>query len=279
MSELSGRRFYKMTGSGNDFIFFEARPGGGGSPGSDPAESAGVIRELCARGTGVGADGLVLLSIPERAENEIAIRYYNADGSRAQLCGNATLCAAALAAQLGVVNRSGFTIRTDSGPVSASLKDGIPRFELPPISEVLSTLNGIPVAEHEAELGFATVGVPHVVILVPSLSEADVEVRGRAVRHSAVLPLGANVNFVSDSESGWLIRTYERGVEGETLACGTGCVASAVLLRSWGAADGDVTLETKSGQRLVVAAERDSDFWRASLSGEGRLVYSGRIAG
>ncbi|MGI8766994.1 MAG: diaminopimelate epimerase [Gemmatimonadaceae bacterium] len=276
----SARRqtFYKMSGSGNDFVFFVARTGN-----VSRFETTESVTRLCARGTGVGADGVVVIRpTPAGDDADVSLRYYNADGSRASLCGNATLCTANLAVHLGMVNPSGFRIATDAGVVRADVRDGVPGFELPPVSDAADTVKGIPCSGSEQRLGYATAGVPHIVIRVPELAETDVLGRGRSVRHDPALPTGANVNFVaplSDGSGAWQIRTYERGVEGETLACGTGSVASAILLRMWGEATGDVSLRTRSGQLLTVSCVQDasSGAWLPFLRGEGRLVFTGEV--
>ena len=127
-------------------------------------------------------------------------------------------------------------------------------------------------------MGFALAGVPHLTILVDDLDRVDVVGRGRPLRHHPSLTAGANVNFVAREGEGWAIRTYERGVEGETLACGTGAVASAVLLRAWGEATGDVALRTRSDRVLTVRLARDgAGRWLPSLRGEGRIVFEGRL--
>src|SRR5947209_19770017 len=124
----TGRPFYKLTGSGNDFVFIDTRTAPAGE-----LERADIIQSLCARGSGVGADGIVFLSGDGAAE--IRIRYLNSDGSLAALCGNATLCAARLGAELGIVGRqSDFTIVTDSGPVRARFREGLPEIDLQPIT-------------------------------------------------------------------------------------------------------------------------------------------------
>lgn len=275
-----GRRFFKMTGSGNDFVFFDGRE-------KDVAqfEDPSTVQLLCARGTGVGADGVVIISSGSGEEGEapdVTIRYYNADGSRASLCGNATLCTVSLAVHLGMADPAGFRIATDAGSVRARLRDSVPEFDLPPIHDASSSHHSIERVGAERRLGYATAGVPHVVIRVPDVDDYDVEERGRAVRHDKALPAGANVNFVSEhgSRDGtWRIRTYERGVEGETLACGTGSVAAAVLLQLWGEAAGQVELQTRSGRVLTVSCAWDSSTqrWFPSLRGEGRLVFAGEL--
>lgn len=272
---ISGRRFWKMTGSGNDFVFIDGR--------TEPAtefEGADAIRRICARGTGVGADGLVILAAPQAADADLALVYYNADGSLASLCGNATLCTASLAVRLRAVDPTGFALETGSGVLRARIRAGLPEIDLPPMADPQEALAAVSVSGDEQRLGFATAGIPHVVIQVPDVAASDVTGRGRGIRNDSAFAEGTNVNFVSRGEGGrWKIRTYERGVEGETLACGTGCVATAVLLRAWGEASDDVELLTASGQVIGIRSRRSPDgVWRASLRGEGRLVFEGQLA-
>jgi diaminopimelate epimerase len=127
-------------------------------------------------------------------------------------------------------------------------------------------------------MGYAVAGVPHLVVRVDDVATVPVAERGRPLRHEASLPGGANVNFVSRDASGaWRIRTFERGVEGETLACGTGSVATAILLREAGEVEDRVALATRSGRTLTVRLTRAQDGWHPSLSGEARLVFQGRF--
>lgn len=270
---ISGRRFWKMTGSGNDFVFMDGR--------TEPADAfarADVIQRICARGTGVGSDGLVILTGPGGSGADITLTYYNADGTLADLCGNATLCTSSLAARLGAVDPSGFRIATGTGVLNARIRSGRPEFDLPDIELAVPELAAIRPEGGETRLGFAVAGIPHVVIRVPDVALCDVMGRGSYVRHHGSLEAGANVNFVSRDAGGWHIRTFERGVEGETLACGTGSVATAIVLGLWGEADGDVELETASGRTLGIRSSRGADgVWKASLRGEGRLVYEGEL--
>jgi len=267
--ELRGRSFYKMTGSGNDFLFFDARAE---APGA--LETPAVIARLCARGTGVGGDGVVFLVNTPKAD--VGIRYYNSDGSTASLCGNATLCTTNLAVTIGAAPASGFTIETDAGVVKARISDGLPEFDMPAAGNIQADYQPIPRRANERRLAYLTVGNPHVVIQVDDLEAIDLMGRGRPVRYDASLPEGANVNFVARRpDGGWSIRTYERGVEGETLACGTGTAASAVALREWGESGDRTELLTRSGEPLGVRLWRDAGAWQPSLRGEGRLVYRG----
>jgi diaminopimelate epimerase len=258
-----------MTGSGNDFVFVDVRESAAGE-----LERPKIIREVCARGTGVGADGIVFLNANDSG---VSIRYLNSDGSLAALCGNATLCAARLGAELGMVSQRGeFQIATDSGPVTARFRDGLPEIDLPPVTEVQDCFAADP-GTGESRIGFALVGAPHLVVLCADVESAPVVERGRRLRHDPRLAHGANVNFISQIEDRWRIRTYERGVEAETLACGTGAVATGVLLARWGEAPNEVALETRSGRRLVVRHRASGGRLYPSLSGEARIVFVGEL--
>ena len=267
----AGRAFYKMSGSGNDFVFFDV---GQEPPGS--LESPAAIRAISARRTGVGADGVVFLE--PRSSSEFAIRYYNSDGSLGELCGNATLCALRLASDRGMVSQAEVSIHTDAGIIQARMADGLPEIDLAPVTEVSPEAAGIPRLDREELLGFARVGVPHIVIVDRDVATADVLDRGSRIRRDPSLRDGANVNFVTASGNDWKIRTYERGVEGETLACGTGAVATGILLTEWGRATSPVGLITRSGRRLEVTVRRRSrDSWLPSLRGPAELIFEGRL--
>jgi diaminopimelate epimerase len=277
MSEGSGRAFWKMSGSGNDFVFFDARAAGRRP---DPLETAESIAMICAPHLGVGADGVVFIA--EYADALFEIRYYNADGSRASLCGNASLCAAQSAVRLGLTQLgSTFLFATDAGIVQANVSAaGVASVRLVAVSSLEAGALETPLPTEE-RIGYAVVGVPHLVVLMANAEDADVAVRGRELRNGAQrAPAGANVNFVSKAtnEAGERrVRTFERGVEGETLACGTGAVAVAACLSAWGltASDAPTLLLTSSGKTLAVRLpEQGAGDW-SELSGEGRIVYDG----
>ena len=270
----AGREFFKMCGSGNDFVFFDARrsPAGG-------LESAATIATLCARGTGVGADGVVFLETSDAAT--VRMRYFNSDGSRASLCGNATLCAARLAVELGAADRAGFTIETDAGVLAARVANNRPEVELAAPGALEPQVSWITPLDNERRIGYAVVGVPHLVVLCRDADTADVAGRGRALRSHVGLQSGANVNFVAPDGAVWRIRTYERGVEAETLACGTGAAASAIVLAAWGLAGSDVQFRTRSGSVLEVgllkAGTHAPTGGRLWLRGAARIVFRGRL--
>lgn len=265
-----GREFYKMSGSGNDFVFVDTREVPAG-----PLTIPEVIGAICSRGTGIGADGLCFLE--ESKEADVRLIYLNADGSRADLCGNATLCTARLARELGIVTDGEFAIETDSGTLGARFVGSNPEIDLLPVTEIRPDA-GIPVSKGEQRMGFALAGVPHLVIVVDDVEQVDVVGRGRPLRRHASLKAGANVNFVQPARDGrFKYRTYERGVEAETLACGTGAVATAVLLSEWGLASGAATIQTRSGRELGVRLSGPPSAPRPSLTGEARIVYRGHF--
>ena len=270
MVRAEGRPFFKMTGSGNDFVVFESTNGKAAD-----LENAETIRLLSARGTGVGADGVVF--VEATGPGEVRMRYYNADGSEAALCGNASLCSTRLAVDLGMAPASGFLLHTAAGSLRARIRDGLPEVDLEPVTEVRPDASDLGRKASEGRLGYAVAGVPHVVVEVPDIERADVDHRGAELRHHPALRDGANVNFVSKGRNGFNYRTFERGVEAETLACGTGAVATAIMLSDWGESGKETTLWTRSSLPLTVSLRRDKDAWFPSLRGEGRVVFEGRL--
>jgi diaminopimelate epimerase len=266
----TGRTFFKMSGSGNDFVMVDAMR-------EPPGALAHVesVQTVCARATGVGADGVVFLEPSEVADYRMT--YLNSDGSRADLCGNASLCSARLATELGIVTRTEFRFETDAGVLGARILPEGQEVDLQPVSEVRRNLP-FRLESGERWIGFALAGVPHLVVRVDDVGTVDVVGRGRPLRHDTSLANGANVNFVApDGAGGFRVRTFERGVEGETLACGTGAVATAILLSEAGEADSRISLTTRSGRVLRVRLVRSAEGWRPSLSGEARLVFEGRF--
>jgi diaminopimelate epimerase len=266
---IVGRAFYKMTGSGNDFVVFDSSAGPFGE-----LESPATVVNLCARGTGIGADGAVFLE--PAGKNVVRMRYYNADGSRATLCGNASLCSTRLSLELGLASGE-FTLETDAGPIHARIRDGLPEIDLQPVEGLDPETPKLAREPGEARIGFALVGVPQVVVEVRDLEGVDFSRRGNELRWHPSLAHGANVNFVAEADGTWAYRTFERGVEGETLACGSGAVATAVLLSKWGQAGTELSLKTRSGKPLVVRHREADGRIHPSLRGEGRIVFEGRI--
>lgn len=271
---LRGARFYKMTGSGNDFVMFDGR--------EIPAERITTqdIVELCDRRHGIGADGLVVLT-PEGG-TRVRMDFWNCDGSRADMCGNAALCSTRLATRLGMVPGEDMQLVTRAGTFPTRVRAGeteselnLPDFQLPPRA------TGAHLRAGESCGFLATVGVPHLVLEVDDFEAPDLMDRGRALRSDPALgPAGANVNFVAHPENGRPVpmRTFERGVEGETLACGTGAVAAAVLLAHTGRAKLPVQILTRGGKVLHIGATlSDGLATNVWLAGEGRQVFTGTL--
>jgi len=264
---------YKMSGSGNDFVFVDGRA----SPLS--AWTPEPIRAVCDRHTGVGADGFVVLE-PGSAPGAVRFHFFNNDGGRAAMCGNGALCATRIAAHLELAKPDGMTLETDAGAYRSRCVEGDgERAEL-----ILGNLTQfsrptVKLQDGEQEARLVEVGVPHLVVLVDDIAAVRLMERGRALRFDEALgPPGANVNFVGLGHSGggpaWAMRTYERGVEGETLACGTGAVATASVLALAGHASLPLDVQTASGRVLRVSGTPTGPGVRgASLIGEGRLVF------
>ncbi len=262
-----------MTGSGNDFVMVDARV-------SKPDDwTPEDIRAACARGTGVGADGLVFVG-PGAQPGAVRMIYFNSDGSHAAMCGNAALCSTSLAAHVGLGAPEGMDLETDAGTYqSRTAGPGRAELHLAPV-DAPAPVAGLALAAGERQAALARVGVPHLVVLVDDVDPLDLAGRGRALRFDqAVGPEGANVNFISpgSSDGAWRMRTYERGVEAETLACGTGSVAAACALQEWGLGRLPINIVTRAGLLLEIRATRApagryDDVW---LAGEGRMVFRG----
>ena len=266
-----GRAFFKMSGSGNDFVVFDARTEPAGRL-ADPA----VMAEICARATGVGADGVVFLE-RGRAGGDVLMKYFNSDGSPATMCGNAALCVTALSARIGAAKAEGMRIESDDGLLTSRVIGGLPEVDFKAVQRIDQDAP-IPLEPGERRIGFALAGVPHLVVLTADVQAVDVLGRGRPLRLHESNPQGANVNFVSRRRDGWSVRTYERGVEGETLACGTGAIASAVLLSLWEETDRtEVPIHARSGRLITVKLRRDGAAWKPTLRGEGRVVFEGTL--
>jgi len=265
-------KFWKMSGSGNDFVFVD----GIGQPELTAlATDPDFVRTVCAAHTGVGADGLAVF---QRSDDfHFALSYFNRDGTEGELCGNASLCAVRLATDLGFAPQLGLQFSTQAGVLTGRIRDGRPEVDLQPVQGLRADA-GIPRQSGESALGFANTGVPHLVIRSDDLAAVPLGTRGPELRHHPSLEAGANVNWVSRDVTGaWRMRTYERGVEAETLACGTGAVACAAILQAWGESGAATDLITQSGKVLSVRFQSDQNQTRPTLAGEGRIVFEGQL--
>ncbi len=268
-----GTVFYKMTGSGNDFVMFDGRY-------AYLAElTADTIRAVCQRRHGVGADGVILLDPGAPAGAQFAFHFWNSDGSPGPMCGNGALCAIRLATTIELASADGeVRFATPAGIHRGRVVGNESEIVLPDCETPKPV--AVPLAEGERSPLFCNPSVPHLVLQVDHVAPIPVADRGPSLRcHKALGAPGANVNWVSPVGDGtFRMRTYERGVEAETLSCGTGAVACALALEELGLARSPVTLWTRSGMPLVVTWELNERGATAiMLRGEGRLVYRGIV--
>ncbi len=261
-------KFWKMSGAGNDFVLITGAPRAG-------AQLRRLARRLCDRRLSVGADGL--LFVRRLRPGAAGVRYFNSDGSEA-FCGNGSRCAALWAFMKALVPRS-FTLSTVRGELSAEIT-GKKRvlMRMPDVEKVSLRHPGRWPAGVK-EVHFLDTGVPHAVVPVKNVGRLDVCGRGAALRrHPAFGRAGANVDFVEKAGGRFLVRTYERGVEGETPACGTGITAAAVALALAGAARSPVRLRSRSGENFTVRLKPSgSGASEIFIEGPARLVFEGRI--
>lgn len=269
--------FVKMHGAGNDFILIDNR---GGDRHLDRAQ----VRTLCSRRRGVGADGVILIE----SSNEAAfrMRYYNSDGGEAEMCGNGARCAVFLAAELGLGEERGdgchMHFLAGPGLMGGTVEGSRVAIGMTDASSFERDVS-LAVAGGEEKVHFINTGVPHAVVVerdVQSLDDQELVERGRAIRmHSAFAPDGANADFVTRQSDGAVaIRTYERGVEDETEACGTGAVAAAVVLERLGLVESPVTLVTRGGEAVRVSFKGET--WGARevvLEGPTAVSFRGNV--
>ena len=262
-----------MVGAGNDFLVIDAKDG---------VDYAALAQKACHRQMGIGADGVLVLERPKAGA--FRMRIFNADGSEAEMCGNGARCMAAYIADKHVSADKLFSIDTLAGQLLAEAKGETARVRL---SDPKDYRPGIilKVGGQALHVSYIDTGVPHAVIFVEGLSEVDVDSLGHLVRnHKEFKPRGTNVNFVEQSRNNMVaVRTYERGVEAETLACGTGAVASALVgylhlnPKAKNVNDASMRVLTKSGEILEVTFDleegnRISDVW---LNGSAKVIAKG----
>ncbi|MFH0911342.1 MAG: diaminopimelate epimerase [Planctomycetota bacterium] len=263
--------FTKMSGAGNDFILIDNRDGR-----IAVEEASSLARRICPRRTAVGADGLILLEASERAD--LRVRFLNPDGSEPAMCGNGARCAALFAHRLGAAKKS-MTLRTLAGIFSASLTDAGVRIELPDM-DVPLPVKGLSFAGIVRDAWFVNTGVPHAVLPVDDLEGVPVRAWGPAIRHHPrFAPEGTNADFLLREGDGRIgLRTYERGVEDETLACGTGALAAAMTAALLWKEKSPVTVRTRSGEALTVrfrlAGNRMTEM---ALEGPVKVAYTAEL--
>jgi len=273
--------FWKLDGAGNDFIALDNW--GGELP--EGNQRAALIRTLCDRRSGVGTDGALVLERPrDPGTAHVGMRYYNRDGGEAEMCGNGARCHAVFAYHLGAAPARGMRIETMAGIQGADVLDdgsvclALP--DVPPLRHVgaIDAKFGTGAGESwRGEADFLRVGVPHAVVWVEDLDALPVDSLGRALRHhSAFAPAGANINFASPAASSRVfVRTYERGVERETLACGTGSVATAISAVLAGRATPPVAVRVRGGVDLLIDFEllQRNGARSVTLTGPARILF------
>ncbi len=265
--------FKKMHGSGNDFILVDNR-----DYHVKPGEASKVAVRLCKRHFGIGADGLILIENSKTAD--FKWRFFNADGSHASMCGNGGRCAARFAVLEGICGPD-MKFETGAGIIKAMVRDSSVKLQLTPPRDLKLDMD-INVQGIKKTVHFVDTGVPHAVLFPEDIETEPVFETGRLIRyHRAFSPDGTNVDFVKvTGPSSILIRTYERGVEDETYACGTGAVASAIISFLKGLISPPVDVTTWGGERLKVYFNEQEapDISEVYLEGSAILVYSGITA-
>jgi diaminopimelate epimerase len=270
-----GLKFARMHGCGNDFTVIDDRGG------YWHARREALAREICDRRRGVGGDGLILIQSGLNGA-DFRMTYVNRTGMDGEMCGNGARCTVLRAAQLGLI-RTGGTMTTDAGPIHAAIDGTIVTLQMtPPVDERPRLRLEIP--GQSVECFFIDTGVPHVVTFLDdeaALDQLDVDGLGRVLRHhTAFAPRGVNANFAARrSDGSFRMRTYERGVEMETLACGTGAVAVGLMAhRKFGSAAPILIHPTGGGLLKIGFRESGDGFADVTLAGPAELIAEGEIA-
>ncbi len=264
-----------MQGSGNDFVILDNR-----ALQVLPAEMPMWAKAVCRRAFGMGADGLIFLdTAPRDVSADYIWHFFNADGSRAEMCGNGSRCAARLAYELGLAGRR-HVLGTDAGPIRAEVLPDrdLVKVQLTPHQDLrlrlpltLTDDSG----DTDWEAHFVNTGVPHLVIFTQDVQAMDVQNLGRRFRnHPHFAPAGVNVNFVQTlNRENMLLRTYERGVEDETFACGTGAAASVLIAQALDLTERTVSVRTSGQEELGITIDQDAVF----LTGQAILVFTANL--
>ncbi len=263
-------KFWKMNGTGNDFIVADNRDASVGAE-----RLSEFAARYCPRRTAVGADGVLLVEPTGEDGFDFRMRYLNADGSEAEMCGNGARCIAVFAHAIGAAGEQ-MRFMTGAGPVGARITKMGAIVDMPEPTEPQE--KSIAIGGKRTDLWFLSTGVPHAVVPVHSLDSTDVVGLGRAIRyHEAFLPAGTNANFVVRKKSGLTIRTYERGVEDETLACGTGASACALVAARMWELKSPVEVGVLGGLLRIHFDESGGKFSNLRLEGPAETAYRGEL--
>lgn len=255
-------KFYKYQGTGNDFVMIDNRKM------DFPKNNTKLINRLCDRKFGIGADGLLLLENDNSADFKMV--YYNADGNESTMCGNGGRCIVAFAKKLGIITTQ-TTFMAIDGLHFATINDQ--NFVSLQMIDVESITNG-------GDYVFLNTGSPHHIVLVSHLEEIDVKNEGAKIRYSDLYGKeGSNVNFVAQiAPNHFALRTYERGVEDETLSCGTGATAVAIAMNYLGKTKSDlIDLDVEGGSLQVAFTKENNKYCQVFLKGPATFVFEGEI--
>ncbi len=262
--------FWKMSGSGNDFILVDNREGV-----VKERDMSRLVERSCRRRESVGADGVIFVT--DSKEYDFGWRFFNADGGEVEMCGNGGRCVSRFAYLKGIAG-SKMTFETRVGPISAQVEGRVVKVLMPkPENEAMDV--GLAFMPGWRSCDFVNTGVPHVVVQVSDLENHAVTEQGRWIRHhSRFSPEGTNANFMTVTGPDELaVRTYERGVEDETLACGTGAIASALMASRRGLVASPVKVRTRGGEILTIHLNSDINCvgagQRVWLQGNTSVIY------
>ena len=254
--------FYKYQGTGNDFVMIDNRSN------IFPKENTQLVAHLCDRRFGIGADGLILLD--NDATTDFRMVYYNSDGNLSSMCGNGGRCLVAFAKKLNVIQNETTFMATDGLHYATVGADGIVSLQMIDVAEIKNTL----------DYSFLNTGSPHHVQLVTDLEHYNVKENGAAIRYGDLYgQQGSNINFVKKiDDATFSLRTYERGVEDETLACGTGATAVAIAMSAIGQTDlNTIHLNVEGGKLAVSFDIEDGKYTNVFLKGPAEFVFKGTI--
>ncbi|MEO0528155.1 MAG: diaminopimelate epimerase [Bacteroidota bacterium] len=251
--------FYKYQGTGNDFIMIDNREE------SFPKNDTKLVASLCDRRFGIGADGLILLE--NYTGLDFKMVYYNADGKPSSMCGNGGRCLVAFAKYLGIVENEATFVAID-GHHHATIDGDIVSLQMQDVFEI----------KEKSKYSFLDTGSPHHVQLVNNLKDFNVATEGAKLRYGIYGENGSNINFVEPRAEAFAVRTYERGVEGETMSCGTGVTAVALAMHNQGNTQSNaVTIHTPGGKLTVTFDSHEKGYQNIHLIGAAKMVFKGEM--